>query len=119
MAEANPVWAGQGTRILPDGYARLPNGDRVLIERMMQDTDLDPYEASGQVRVMTTRTETLLIGREPERPVPPVPTLPYPNSFAAPLKIQHPENGMRTTLSRTLSIAGFMIPPSPSRSRCE
>jgi len=84
------VWAGKGTRILPGGYARLPSGERVLLERLLQERDLDPYEASGQVRVMTTRNETLLIGRPtpgantaaPDAPeqAPPPPTTPPPTT---------------------------------------
>jgi hypothetical protein len=63
MATPSPVWAGNGVRILPGGYARLPSGERVLLEQLLQRSDLDPYAANGEVRVMTTQTETLLSGR--------------------------------------------------------
>jgi len=82
------VWAGRGVQLQPDRHVRTPSGGRVLLEDLLERDPADPYTLARDVRVMTTRAETLLVGQtvpgDPPAPRRPVPTIPAPTPSPTP-----------------------------------
>ena len=88
MKPAPTTWGLRGVHMLPDGYVRLPDGRRrLLTEQLLQESDDEPvFAADGDVRIINTGRERLLLGRrvptvarvEEEDDLPDAPATPTP-----------------------------------------
>ena len=64
MPKPPTVWGIKGVRMLPDGHARLPSGERILLERDLQESPRPPLTTNGgKLRILDTGPERLLLPR--------------------------------------------------------